>query len=52
MQVAGQLVSSTPFEAVFGDFVGYIGHHFLIAGSRLERDICKAPRGVPQEGSD
>ena len=54
MPATDQFVPSTPFEAVFGDFFGFNGHHFLIAGDRLSgwTEIYKAPHGTPQAGAD
>ena len=39
---------------IFGDFFGFNGHHYLIAGDRLSglTEIYKAPHGTPQAGSD
>ena len=54
MPATDQFVPSTPFEAVFGDFFRFNGHHFFIAGDRLSgwTEIYKAQHGTPQAGSD
>ena len=54
MPPVDQFVPSTPFEAVFADFFGYSGSHYLIAGDRLSgwTEIYRAPHGTHQAGSD
>ncbi|XP_014678917.1 PREDICTED: uncharacterized protein LOC106818759 [Priapulus caudatus] len=44
---------STPFEAVFADFLDFGGHHYLVVGDRLSGwvEIFASPVGSPRAGA-
>ena len=48
MTATDQFVPTTPFAAVFADFLGYSSHHYLLAGDILSglTEIYKAPHAT------